>query len=340
MQLLTLSEYKRGWSYYNARLTHFNFVQLNLCPLPAPLWQGESLKGKTIVVHGEQGIGDEIMYTSILPDIIALSPQRIILAVYPALVSVLQTSFPDVTVIAHTRCMTYIQRWRQDIMPDWWHEQNSTSPVDYQIPMGHLPNLFRQSRSDYPKQPHIKIETKRAEALLTALAQQAQTQSIDLNQKRLMALSWCGNLDNPHGQAKSLTLSQLSRLKDTVNRKNIVFVSLENAQYGHEAQMQTELPVIDMSTYTEEFADTLAVASLCERVITIDTSYFHLCGAAGLPTWLLLGEKCDWRYGWQRNDYDWYEHVELIRQQRDGDWSDVFAVLGNKLQQPPANHLK
>ncbi|GHA76617.1 hypothetical protein GCM10009007_16990 [Formosimonas limnophila] len=71
-----------------------------------------------------------------------------------------------------------------------------------------------------------------------------------------------------------------------------------DAQYGHEAQMQTELPIINMSAYTENFAGTLAVASLCERVITIDTSYFHLYGAAGLPTWLLLCEKCDWRNSW------------------------------------------
>jgi len=199
MQLLTLSEYKRGWSYYNARLTHFDFTSLNICPLPAPLWQGEPLEDKTIVIHGEQGIGDEIMHASMLPDIIALAPKRIVLAVYPALVNLLQESFPNVTVVAHTRGASDIQRWQQGIMPDWWHEQNNTSPVDYQIPMGNLPSLFRQSRSDYPKQAYIKIETRRPDVLRIALTQQAQKQHIDLTQKRLIALAWCGNLENPHG---------------------------------------------------------------------------------------------------------------------------------------------
>ena len=331
MQLLTLSEYARGWRYYNARFDCFGHANLNCCPLPAPLWQGETLTDKVIVVHGEQGIGDEIMYTSIVSDVLALQPKQLILAVHPALLEVMRASFPTCHVVAHTRGSADVADWQNGRMPDWWQTLKHDTMVDYQIPMGHLPDLFRQQRSDFPKQAHIKIDTQRAESLRPKLIEQARQQGIALKDKRLIALAWCGNLDNPHGRAKSLLLSELACLKETAADQKIVFVSLQNAQYGHDASRQTELPIIDMSAHTDDFADTVALASLCEHTLTIDTSYFHICAAAGLPTWLALREKCDWRNGWQRSDYDWYAQAELIRQSTDGDWSNVFETLRERL---------
>ena len=331
MQLLTLSEYERGWRYYNSRFNVFGATELNCCPLPAALWQGESLADKVIVIHGEQGIGDEVMFTSMVPDVLAQHPKQCILAVHPALLELMRNSFPSCTVVAHTRGAADNARWLRGQLPDWWHDLTQETHVDHHIPMGNLPNLLRRQRSDFPKIPHIVIDANRVETMSQALKQQAAAQAISLTGKRLIALAWCGNLDNPHGRAKSLQLAQLATLKNSAAQHNIVFVSLQNAQYGTEARTQTALPIIDMSAHTDDFADTLALAAQCEHVLTIDTSYFHVCAAAGLPVWLVLREKCDWRNGWQRSDYDWYESVELIRQNTDGDWSNVFETLRERL---------
>ena len=329
MMLLTLGDYKRGWLYHEARLQRFGKPGLNLAPLPAPVWQGEYLKGKTIVVHGEQGIGDEIMYASMLNDL-SERGANIVLACYPPLAPVMQHSFPHIHVVSHRRGLTEMQEWQHNIMPQWWRELKK---IDYQIPMGSLAHQLRPNKHSFPRTAYLTPESGLQDKQKTLLQKQAEAQGISLAGKQLIGLAWCGNLDNPHGRAKSIELHQLAHLADVVHEQNIVFISLQNRQYGAQATEQSTLPIIDMSSYTDEFADTLALASLCQHIITIDTSYFHLCAAAGLPVTLLLRRNCDWRFGWTSTDCDWYPNVSIIRQSKDLDWHDATRELQNKIQQ-------
>ncbi|TDR31486.1 CDC27 family protein [Hydromonas duriensis] len=334
MQLLTQGHFKEGWHNHEARLISIGWANLHLCPLPAPLWKGEPLKNKTIVVHGEQGLGDEIMYASMLPDLIAQGA-HIILACYIANQKLMQDSFPEIQIVNHPRGVKNIQDWQNGIMPDWWNALiKKGTHIDYQIPMGSLANILRPDESKFPRTPYLKINQTHAKKMQRQLTQRAKEQHIDLSHKHLIALAWCGNLDNPHGRAKSLTLEQLAGLGRIAQTHNAVFVSLQNQQYGKQAidaHAQGIMPIVDMSPYTDSFVDTLALASLCEQIITIDTSYVHLCSAAGLPATMLLRRNCDWRWGWTRHDSVWYKELELIRQEIDGDWTPVIKKTEEKL---------
>ena len=334
MLQLTQSDYANGWDNHETRLQSIGWAQLHLCPLPAPTWAGESLKNKTIVVHGEQGIGDEIMYASMLPDLLAQGA-HVILACYAAIANVMRTSFPSATVVEHPRGLVHVEEWRQGIMPDWWQQLlNDGIHIDYQIPMGSLAHILRRDASLFPRTPYLIIEASRQANVKNILYARAQEQGVTLNGKKCIALAWCGNLENPHGRAKSLDLQQLQGLGQIAKAHNAVFVSLQNRQYGYqaiEALANNQLPIIDMSPYTDQFADTLALASICDHIITIDTSYAHLCGAAGLPALMLLRRNCDWRWGWVKNDSDWYNCLELIRQDVDGDWTPTIKKTEEKL---------
>lgn len=332
MMLLTLGEYQRGWLYHEARLARFGQPGLNLAPLPAPVWQGEPLHGKTIVVHGEQGIGDEIMYASMLNDLMEQSA-HIVFACYPPLVPMMQKSFPRIQVVAHQRGSQDMLNWQSGIMPKWWYNLTQSTKVDYQIPMGSLAYHLRPHANSFPRKPYVLVDEALQAKQRLLLEQQARAQSISLEGKQLIGLAWCGNLDNPHGRAKSIELNQLTPLASTVSNQNIVFVSLQNRQYGKQALVQNALPIIDMSDFTDDFADTLALASLCQHIITIDTSYFHVCAAAGLPITLLLRRNCDWRFGWTSDDCVWYKNVNVIRQSKDLDWHNVINQLENNLRQ-------
>ena len=334
MQLLTQGRYADGWDNHEARLLSMGWAQLHFCPLPATLWAGEPLANKTIVVHGEQGIGDEIMYAAMLPDLMAQGA-HVILACYPAIADVMRTSFPNITIVEHPRGAQHIDQWQQGIMPDWWHALlNEGVHIDYHIPMGSLARLLRRDSASFPRTPYLRIDPNHQTTMQAALKEQAKTQNIVLDGKKRIGIAWCGNLDNPHGRAKSLDLSQLAQLGSIAKTHNAVFISLQNRQYGHQAlnaHSAGTLPIVDMSPYTDQFVDTLALASLCDHIITIDTSYAHLCSAAGLPTLMLLRRNCDWRWGWTRSDSDWYDSLDCIRQEIDGDWTPVIKKTEEKL---------
>ena len=81
----------------------------------------------------------------------------------------------------------------------------------------------------------------------------------------------------------------------------------------------------------ESFADTAAIVSLMDLVISSDTSVVHLAGALGKPTWILLPFVPDWRWLLDRNDSPWYPTARLFRQTKLGDWSGVVERVASEL---------
>jgi ADP-heptose:LPS heptosyltransferase len=99
--------------------------------------------------------------------------------------------------------------------------------------------------------------------------------------------------------------------------------------------------LIDHSAELRDFADTAALISLLDLVITIDTSIAHLAGALGVPVWIMLLHSADWRWLLDRDDSPWYPTARLFRQRRRGDWCGVVADMVQALAsqgRPPALH--
>lgn len=325
MQLLTEGDWARGWDYHEARLPVFGWEALNLCPLPWPLWQGEPLQGKTLLIHGEQGIGDEIMYASMLPDLLERGA-RIVLACVPCLVQLMRDAFPGITVVPHPRGQSAL--WHQRL-PDWAH---TIGPVDLQSPMGSLARHLRRAPQHFPRRAYLRADPQRIARMQEKLAPALAADPPGLLR---VGVAWCGNLENPHGRAKSLTPEQLLPLAQV---PGVRLIGLQSRQYATDAQRVPGLQLVDMSAHTDDFADLAALAVQMDLIISIDSSYVHLCGALGLPVWMPLRRNADWRWGWQQPDSIWYPDLTLFHQHTDGDWTPVLQALQTALQTRAATH--
>ena len=97
--------------------------------------------------------------------------------------------------------------------------------------------------------------------------------------------------------------------------------------------LANRLGVLDLADQLEDFADTAAVMSNLDLVITVDTAVAHLAGALGIPVWVALPLVPDWRWLLERQDSPWYPSMRLFRQSSWGDWSGVFEHLTEALRQ-------
>ncbi len=91
--------------------------------------------------------------------------------------------------------------------------------------------------------------------------------------------------------------------------------------------------MFDKTDELNDFADTAALASNLDLIITIDTANAHLAGALGRPVWVLLPYAADWRWLQNRHDSPWYPTMRLFRQPAAGDWTSVIAEVANALAQ-------
>lgn len=322
MQLLTTGDWGRGWDYHEARFSIFGLQGLHICPLPWPQWRGEPLLGKTIVVHGEQGIGDEIMYLSMLPDVVATGA-NVILACAPSLVQLFQHSFASIKVVPHARGAG--QNWH--IALPAWAQPSAIGQVDFQIPIASLGAQWRRKAADFPRQAYLRVDPE----LSIKMASVLQAISSKTYSKRI-GLAWCGSLGDANARARSVAIERFKPLIELGKAKNWQFVSLQSRQYSGQIDAVPSFELVDMSAHTDDFADLAALMTNLDLIISIDTSYAHLSAALGVPTWRMVIRTCDWRWGWGRDDSVWYPNDRLFRQKKDGDWDEVIKRVAIALK--------
>ena len=97
------------------------------------------------------------------------------------------------------------------------------------------------------------------------------------------------------------------------------------------AWLQTRPDICPLGEELTDFADTAALCSQLDRVICVDTAVAHLCGALGVPVWILLPFAADWRWLRQREDSPWYATARLFRQSQPGDWHGVLVQISDRL---------
>ncbi|MBC6479463.1 MAG: hypothetical protein GDA56_18500 [Hormoscilla sp. GM7CHS1pb] len=90
--------------------------------------------------------------------------------------------------------------------------------------------------------------------------------------------------------------------------------------------------MIFLGEQLHDFADTAAIIQALDLVITVDTAVAHLAGALGKPVWVLLPFAPNWRWMLHRADSPWYPSMQLFRQQKLGDWSEVFLAVQRALE--------
>ncbi|HIN20755.1 MAG TPA: tetratricopeptide repeat protein, partial [Rhodospirillales bacterium] len=292
---LLMGDFDNGWREYNWRWRMQDFSSRR-AEYDKPLWDGGDLGGKRLLVWSEQGIGDEIMFAGLIPDLIERGID-VILESEPRLVPLFARSFPPVTCIA---------------------KGGANQPFDFHIPTGGLGQVLRPSLGSFPDPaPYLVADPE----LRTTLRDRYHNQGAGA----LVGLAW--HSASPYaGRESSLTLPELHPLLET---PEVTFVNL---QYGDTADQrsafarETGIDIVH-DDQVDQMADMDAFASqvaAMDLVVSIDNSAAQLAGALGVPTWGLLRAVPFWLWGMNGDDSIWYPSMRLFRQSRPGDWNGVI----------------
>lgn len=311
LALLLSGDLATGWQEYEWRWQweHFKAPKRNL---PQTEWQGEELAGKSVVVWGEQGIGDEIMFASMLADLTGDTNEAII-ECEPRLKPIFERSFSSATFVPKA------DQPQIDLI---------NAKADYQIAIGSLGQRYRRSIDAFPKHDgYLQADTNQSN-------QFRQNYRGQFPGKKLIGISWkSGNEEL--GAARSATLDLWQPVFENTD---CAFINL---QYGDVA---AELSALKQETgseiYHDDSVDPLknmdtfaAQLTALDLVISIDNSTVHLAGAMGVPTWTLLPTAPDWRWMLECSTSPWYPAMRLFRQQNIGSWADVFEHVSKTLKE-------
>ena len=290
---MLLGDFEAGWAGREARWSipdrapYPNFSQ--------PMWLGkDSIKGKTILLHVDEGLGDTIQFVRYVP-MIASRGARVILAVERPIVSLL-SGFPGVS-----QCLAF-----SDPLPAF----------DMHCPIGSLAMIFNTRLETIPAATSY-LPAPRAMRL------QAWNARLGSHDRLRVGLVWSGSRTHRNDHNRSMSFLTMSRILDI----DATFVSLQKDVRDNDKAALAASNVIDWTAELSDFADTAALVTCLDLVITVDTSVAHLAGALGCPTWILLPWTPDYRWLLERDDSPWYPSVRLFRQSERRDYADVLEPV-------------
>ncbi|MGA2232943.1 MAG: tetratricopeptide repeat protein [Tepidisphaeraceae bacterium] len=294
--LLAVGDWIQGWREYEWRIRCPEFRE-GIRAFDRPVWQGENLRNRTILLHDEQGYGDTIQFMTYAP----------LLADRGAYIIVLCDK-------AMERLLRGVAGVKQVLI-----DNDALPPFDYHISLPSLPHRLATTLETVPRSvPYLK-----AEARLRRLWSQELP---DKKARLRVGLAWCGNAKpNPDRSMHA------AFLKPLIAFEGAVFHSLQKAMEGISVRPPEGMKIVDYSAEISDFADTAALIANMDLVITIDTAVAHLAGAMGKPTWLMLPYAADWRWLLKREDSPWYPTMRLFRQDRPGDWEGVILRVRDQL---------
>jgi tetratricopeptide (TPR) repeat protein len=299
---LLTGDFELGWAEYEWRCkTKQNHFQRR--NYPQPLWDGQPLGGKTILLHAEQGLGDTIQFIRYAP----LVQERGGCVVVECQAS-LRTLFADCPGVQHLLA-------RGDPLP----------PFAVQAPLLSLPWILGTTLDNIPAcVPYLRADSELAETWRKELESLGGFK---------VGIVWQGNPQVKGDRRRSIPLRQYEALAQV---EGVRLVSLQKGSGADQLHGLTErFSVLDLGDRLDAraaFMDTAAVMMNLDLIVTMDTAVGHLAGALGRPVWLALSLVPDWRWLLDREDSPWYPHHRLFRQSRPGDWSEVFERIASALR--------
>lgn len=316
---LELGDYERGWPEYDFGLSANVRVDRNYTPPghpPLPVWRGE--KNAKVVVYGEQGIGDEILFASMLPQLIA-DTDLCVFECHRKLHKLFSNSFPGIDIYPT----------REDEMVAWPVINQTTPryPFTHKIALGSLGRFYRQSLDKFPGTSYLS-PTPESELhwneLLAALPSGPR-----------IGISWIGGHKKTRMEVRSVTLESLLPILS----QNAQFISLQYTPQEEEIEaFQKAHPGIKIhyfpdACYSPIYDDTAGLVANLDLVITVCTSAVHLAGSMGVPTWVMTPSRPAWRYRLDLDTMPWYQNTLLFRQAPDSqDWEPVIADVAENLK--------
>jgi tetratricopeptide (TPR) repeat protein len=283
---LLLGDMERGWPEYQWRPT-------SASRFAKPVWKGERLDGKTILLHAEQGLGDTIQFIRYVP-LLSERGARVLLACQAELTRLLSGIVPVIAV--------------GEALPAY----------DFHCAMLNLPMAFGTKPENIPASiPYLKAPEELAKNWLSRVRKKEA--------KLRVGLVWAGRSEHRDDVRRSLTLERLGPILKT---PDVEFFSLQTGPAGRQA---VSWAITDFTPDLHDFCDTAALIENLDLMITVDTAVAHLAGAMGKRVWVLLARIPDWRWMLERTDSPWYPTMRLMRQQVRSDWEGPIATAAAEL---------
>ena len=301
---ILLGEYEQGWKEYEwgwqcgERGEPRKYAQ--------PTWLGdESIAGKTILIHSEQGFGDLIQFSRYVPMLEKMGA-KVILEVPASLIELMQSLSPTLKVVK-----------TGEPLPAF----------DIVCPVMSLPLALKTTVETIPANiPYLSVNDAKKQYWQAKLG--AKT-------KPRIGIVWSGSMTNPIDNnlcaRRNIPLAQLKPLVDLPFEFHVLQKDIR----------PEDKPILETLTHVhchqdelQDFADTAALVQEMDLVISVCTSIAHLAGALGHKTWVLLPYSADYRWMLNEKDSPWYPNIELIRSEKIGDWADVLNKTAKKLELP------
>lgn len=303
MVQLELGEYGEGFDAVNDYLPRHDCREYTGEGSP-PTWDGT--KGKTVIVYGEQGIGDEIMFASMIPDL--MKDCNVIMDAHLRLAEMFRNSF-DIPVYA-TREFNCI-RWKHD------------EKIDYKIPIGSLGKWYRREEKDFPGAPYLKADEKLKSKLKDRLNK--------LGDKPCIGISWRGGTKSTNKEYRNIPLEMLKPLLEM----DVNWISLNyqdtTGKLLEEFHGKTGLKIHHWKDVIDDYDMTAALVSNLDLVISIPQSVVHLAGSLGTPVWQMCPKKAMWQMGRYGKEMPWYKCARNFWQDESMSWDTVIETIKGEL---------
>ena len=306
---LSLGQFEEGWGLYEWRAKTSDYD----LPDEAIEARGVSIRnskkqiaGKNVAVIGEQGVGDEIMFASILPDIVR-DANSITYQLDPRLLGIFSRNFPTVNFVSRAQ-----------------PEHILSQKFDTTIRAGSLGYVYRRTAASFPRTPYLKAKPSIVDHWRSLLGGDSNNFKV--------GISWRGGTVKTGADRRSMSLDQLQPL---LTRDDCQFVSLQYGDVRDEIEKYNSGARRKIIHFPEDsivdFDDLAGLIEALDLVVSVQNATVHLSGALGKKCLVMMPWKAEWRYGKSGSQMIWYSSVELFRQSESGNWRDVLGAVDSRL---------
>lgn len=307
LAMLLAGRFAEAWPDYEVRLISEDTPRRRF---PLPRWDGTIPAEGDILIAAEQGLGDEIMFSSCIPDLLALGA-RCVIECHPKLAGLFARSFPNAAVRAGTQF--------EDL--GWLGEFPHLRAY---VPVGSLPLRFRESLACFPKHDgYLRADPAKVSTWRERLAA--------LGPAPKLGISWRGGTVKTRRKLRSPGPEDLLVL---LRQPGIDWVSLQYDATDDELRALSTAAGVTIHHWPDAIADydeTAALLCGLDLIVSVCTAVAHLGGALGCPVWVMAPFSPEWRYGLYWDVMPWYPSVRVFRQPAPYEWSPLIDCVQNAL---------
>jgi hypothetical protein len=293
--LLLMGDYKNGWPAYESRW-QYEHLAGTLPKFDQPRWQGQDIAGKTVLVVGEQGHGDNIQFGRFLYNLHVMGAKI-----------KLQVTDGLIPLLCHSPIIEWVGSYNGD-----------PGRFDFWVPIMSIPGVLGITLDNLPR-PVSYLNPR------TDLVEHWQ-KVLGPKKKLRVGFSWSGRRDAWLNQHKGMPLQSMADL--IALNPQCDWINLQIDAQPDEEDLLQSLGALTFPGSISGFHDTAALISHMDVVLSVDTAIAHLAGALGRPTWIMLQKfAVDWRWLLDRDSSPWYSTARLFRQPDFDDWDSVTKKI-------------